>query len=362
MPEILTRAGHLAAAHPRDGDPIRYGRVHIAPPDHHMVIDHETVRIVHGPSENGVRPSIDPLFRSAARTYGSRVTGVVLTGALDDGTAGLAAVKEAGGIAIVQDPEEAFAPSMPRSAMAFVNVDHVLPLRQIAPLLDEARDGGNAGPEAGQRWTPRAAARTRSRNAADCRRRGRSARTAVGVQLPGMSWVAVGVERVGDSPVPLPRRARVLTRQHAGGADRLGRSRVVGRASGAGGAGRPDAAAFRPRAGAEPCVGSARVRRPRGGGTGACRDHAQDSVEPIGDARRAGPYGSRNRTAGALRLSPSRRPATRPRASPAAGPTAPPDLSRNQHHRSSSGSRMPRTRTSRGRRSRGRTTVRCSNW
>jgi len=153
MPEILTRAGPLAAAHPRDGDPIRYGRVHIAPPDHHMVIDHETVRIVHGPSENGVRPSIDPLFRSAARTYGSRVAGVVLTGALDDGTAGLAAVKEAGGIAIVQDPEEAFAPSMPRSAMAFVSVDHVLPLRQIAPLLTmlameetPARKRGSNGP------------------------------------------------------------------------------------------------------------------------------------------------------------------------------------------------------------------------
>jgi two-component system chemotaxis response regulator CheB len=135
LPEILSRVGRLPAIHPRDGDQIRYAQVHIAPPDHHMVIDRTTVRIVHGPSENGVRPSIDPLFRSAARTYGPRVIGVVLTGALDDGTAGLAAVKEAGGIAIVQDPDESFASSMPRSAMAFVDVDHVLPLREIAPLL-----------------------------------------------------------------------------------------------------------------------------------------------------------------------------------------------------------------------------------
>ncbi len=135
LPEILTRAGRLPAVHPADGDPIAPGRIYVARPDHHLTIERGVIRIVHGPTENGYRPAIDPMFRSAARVYGQRVIGVILTGALDDGTAGLAAVKEAGGLALVQDPDEAFASSMPRSARAFVRVDHVLPVRQIGAML-----------------------------------------------------------------------------------------------------------------------------------------------------------------------------------------------------------------------------------
>lgn len=135
LPEILSRAGRVPAHHPDDGEKVRYGRIYVAPPDHHMTIDGDRVRVHHGPTENGVRPAADPLFRSAAREYGSRVIGVVLTGSLDDGTAGMAAVKEAGGTAIVQDPEEAFAPSMPRNVLEFVRVDHVLPVREIGVLL-----------------------------------------------------------------------------------------------------------------------------------------------------------------------------------------------------------------------------------
>jgi two-component system chemotaxis response regulator CheB len=135
LPEILTRAGRMPASHPTDGEALQYGRIYVGPPDHHLVIDEGAIRTVHTASENGVRPAVDPLFRSAARHYGPRVIGVILTGALDDGTAGVAAVKEAGGITIAQDPEESFAPGMPRSAIASGMIDHIVPLRDIPLLL-----------------------------------------------------------------------------------------------------------------------------------------------------------------------------------------------------------------------------------
>ena len=136
LPDILSRVGPLPAAHPRDGDTLHIGRIYVAPPAHHMTVEGSTIRVQHGPSENGVRPAVDPLFRSAARSFGPRVVAIILTGSLDDGTAGMAAVKEAGGVTIVQDPAEAFAPSMPRSAADVVGVDHVLPLRKIPLLID----------------------------------------------------------------------------------------------------------------------------------------------------------------------------------------------------------------------------------
>jgi two-component system, chemotaxis family, protein-glutamate methylesterase/glutaminase len=135
LPEILTRVSRMPAAHPTDGEPLQYGRIYVAVPDHHLVIESGVVRVAHTASENGVRPAVDPLFRSAARAYGPRVIGVILTGTLDDGTAGIAAVKEAGGITIAQDPEEAFAPGMPRNAIATGNVDHILPVRDIPVLI-----------------------------------------------------------------------------------------------------------------------------------------------------------------------------------------------------------------------------------
>lgn len=135
LPELLASAGPLPALHPKDHDRILPGHIYVAPPDRHMLVRDGTIRLSHGPKENLVRPAIDALFRSAAVTHGSSVIGVVLTGQLDDGTAGLLNIKDRGGVAIVQDPFEASAPSMPRSAMRHVKVDYCLKVADIADLL-----------------------------------------------------------------------------------------------------------------------------------------------------------------------------------------------------------------------------------
>ena len=135
LPDILGRSGPLVAHHPEDGEKIEYGHIYVAPPDYHLLVEGEHVSITRGPRENRHRPAVDPLFRSAARVYGSRVVGVVLSGTLDDGTAGLLAVKRRGGIAVVQDPESALYPSMPQSALEHVEVDYCLPVPEIGPLL-----------------------------------------------------------------------------------------------------------------------------------------------------------------------------------------------------------------------------------
>lgn len=137
LPRILTRAGALPAFHAVDGDAIVPGRIYVARPDQHMLLTPDAVRLRRGPRENGNRPAVDPLFRSAAVAYGARVIGIVLTGNLDDGTAGLAAIKRAGGIALVQDPEEALYASMPKSAIAHVAVDRVLSVHPLEKALIE---------------------------------------------------------------------------------------------------------------------------------------------------------------------------------------------------------------------------------
>jgi two-component system chemotaxis response regulator CheB len=115
LPVILTRCGHMSASHPKDGEEVRPGQVYIAPPDHHLLVELGRVLIKRGPKENRFRPSVDALFRSAAYAYGRRVIGIVLSGALDDGTSGLWTIKRLGGVAIVQQPEDACVPNMPRS-------------------------------------------------------------------------------------------------------------------------------------------------------------------------------------------------------------------------------------------------------
>lgn len=135
LPRILQRAGRLPATFARHGEIFQHGRIYVAPPDHHLLVEKGYLRVVRGPKENRHRPSADVLFRTAASVYGSRVVGVVLTGALDDGTAGLQAIKRYGGVAVVQDPHDALVPSMPQSALEAVKVAYRLPLSDIAPLL-----------------------------------------------------------------------------------------------------------------------------------------------------------------------------------------------------------------------------------
>lgn len=135
LPALLEWRGTLPAAFARDGEPINNGRVYIAPPDHHVLVEPNRLRVVRGPKENRHRPAVDPLFRSAAWAYGPRVVGVVLSGMLDDGAAGLWAVRSCGGVTVVQDPAEALHAGMPTSALMTLNVDHCLPLAGIAELL-----------------------------------------------------------------------------------------------------------------------------------------------------------------------------------------------------------------------------------
>lgn len=140
LPRILSRAGAIPAVHAADGESIVGGRIYVAPPDNHLLLTPTRLRLVRGPKENGNRPAADPMFRSAAVAFGPRVIGVVLTGNLDDGTAGLAAVKRGGGLALVEDPETALFPSMPRSALDNVRVDRVAPIRHVARVLLEMID------------------------------------------------------------------------------------------------------------------------------------------------------------------------------------------------------------------------------
>lgn len=135
LPRIFERAGNLPASHPRDGEAIERGKVYIAPPGFHMIVEDGFLRVLQGPRENLHRPAIDPLFRSAAAAYGPRVIGVILTGMLDDGTAGLMVLNASGGEAIIQDPESALFSEMPKSALEHVPKAHVAPLHDIPELL-----------------------------------------------------------------------------------------------------------------------------------------------------------------------------------------------------------------------------------
>ncbi|MFN7928754.1 MAG: chemotaxis protein CheB [Blastocatellia bacterium] len=135
LPHVLNRLNTILAAHAYDYEPIQTNRIYIAPPDHHLLVESGYVRVTRGPKENRFRPAVDPLFRSAAYAYGARVIGVVLSGALDDGTAGLWTIKQRGGLAIVQDPQDAEVPSMPENALREVVVDYCVSIAVLPDLL-----------------------------------------------------------------------------------------------------------------------------------------------------------------------------------------------------------------------------------
>lgn len=132
---ILDRASPLPVKDARNGERLERGRILVAPPNVHMLLHDDHVLLRRGPRENLARPAIDPLFRSAAASFGARVIGVVLTGALNDGTAGLRAIKRCGGIAVVQDPRDAAVPDMPASARKHVAIDHCVPIAAMGDLL-----------------------------------------------------------------------------------------------------------------------------------------------------------------------------------------------------------------------------------
>jgi two-component system chemotaxis response regulator CheB len=138
LPTILSRNGPLLAAHARDGEPFHPGHIYVAPPDHHLLLRPDgRMQLTRGPRENHYRPAVDPLFRSAARHFGPRVVGVVLSGALSDGVGGQLAVRSAGGLAVVQDPADALIAAMPEIARQVVGADHVVAAADLGPLLAE---------------------------------------------------------------------------------------------------------------------------------------------------------------------------------------------------------------------------------
>ena len=135
LPALLSSAGPLPAKHAEDNELMLAGHIYIAPPDRHMIVEGPRLRLTRGPRENWARPAINPLFRSAAEHYGASAIGVILTGRLNDGTAGLYEIMRHGGVTVIQDPDDAAYPDMPRSAVTHGAPDHCPPLAEIAALL-----------------------------------------------------------------------------------------------------------------------------------------------------------------------------------------------------------------------------------
>ncbi|GGB94573.1 chemotaxis protein CheB [Dyadobacter sediminis] len=135
LPWILEKASKLQAVHPKDGDQIEPGKIYVAVNDHHLIVEEGKVRVKRGPKENRFRPSIDALFRSAAYVYGSRVIGIILSGVLNDGVSGLWTIQQQGGMAIVQDPDDAEQPQLPENTLEYVHADYTISALDMGPII-----------------------------------------------------------------------------------------------------------------------------------------------------------------------------------------------------------------------------------
>lgn len=155
LPELLSARGPNPAAFPHSGQPLRPGMIYVAPPDHHMLLHGDAIQLSRGPKEHHARPAIDPLFRSVAIARGPRAIGVVLSGRLDDGTSGAQAIKQCGGIVVVQRPDDAEHPSMPASVCENVEVDHCVPRALLADTLIGLIDAPAAAPASVPAWVVR---------------------------------------------------------------------------------------------------------------------------------------------------------------------------------------------------------------
>jgi two-component system chemotaxis response regulator CheB len=147
LPQVLGRRAAIRVLEPEDGMPLEHGTVYVAPRDVHLLFQDGVARLSHGPKEHRTRPAADPLFRSAAESYGARVTGVLLTGYGNDGVPGLVSIKAAGGLSLVQDPREAAHPVMPTHAIIEDDVDAVLPLDGLAAALVALAHGRAFSPD-----------------------------------------------------------------------------------------------------------------------------------------------------------------------------------------------------------------------
>jgi two-component system, chemotaxis family, protein-glutamate methylesterase/glutaminase len=147
LPRILTKAGAWSAEHAVDGQLLKYGSIYVAPPDHHLSMERETLRVSRGPKENSHRPAIDPLFRTAARYFGPAAIGVLLSGNGADGSSGLLAIRHAGGKTVVQDPEEALFPTMLRKAIELLQPDVVAPASDIGAVIMKMEEVASMAPE-----------------------------------------------------------------------------------------------------------------------------------------------------------------------------------------------------------------------